>query len=46
VGAAFGYLYALVAFWPTGAGFWAFLLVSLMVLLRGLNIAQRKRLNP
>jgi acyl-phosphate glycerol 3-phosphate acyltransferase len=46
VGAAFGYLYALVAFWPTGAGFWAFLLVSLMVVIRGLNIAQRKRLHP
>lgn len=42
VGAAFGYVYALIVLWPTVTGFWALLLVSLMVLLRGLNIAQRK----
>lgn len=40
VGALVGYVYALVAFWPTGMGFWAFLLVSLMVALRGLCIAR------
>jgi glycerol-3-phosphate acyltransferase PlsY len=45
VGAAFGYLYALIALWPTGTGFWALLLVSLMVVIRGLNIAQRKLLH-
>lgn len=39
VGALVGYIYALMAFWPTGMGFWAFLLVSIVVALRGLGIA-------
>jgi len=43
VGAAFGYLYALIAFWPTGTGFWAFLLVSVAVALRGLRLTRRGR---
>lgn len=38
VGALVGYVYALIAFWPTGIGFWAFLLVSLTVALRGLRM--------
>jgi acyl-phosphate glycerol 3-phosphate acyltransferase len=38
VGAVVGYAYALWAFWPTGAGFWAFLGVSLVVALRGLTL--------
>ncbi|MCS7067919.1 MAG: glycerol-3-phosphate acyltransferase [Meiothermus sp.] len=43
VGAIVGYLYALVAFWPTGAGFWSFLLVSLVVAVRGLGLLRRSR---
>lgn len=42
VGAVVGYAYALIAFWPTGMGFWALLLVSLTVALRGLRLATNK----
>ncbi|GIW33235.1 glycerol-3-phosphate acyltransferase [Meiothermus sp.] len=41
VGALVGYIYALIAFWPTGKGFWAFLLVSLVVALRGLRMIRK-----
>lgn len=41
IGALFGYLYALSQLWP-GSGFWALLLVSLVVALRGLRISQKK----
>ncbi|MCS7194351.1 MAG: glycerol-3-phosphate acyltransferase [Meiothermus sp.] len=41
VGAMAGYLYALWALWPTGAGFWALLLVTLLVAVRGLRIARK-----
>ncbi len=40
VGAVVGYMYALLAFWPTGLGFWAFLGVSGVVALRGLGLAR------
>lgn len=43
VGALVGYIYALIAFWPTGIGFWAFLLVSVAVALRGLRMTKRGR---
>ncbi|WP_027876042.1 glycerol-3-phosphate acyltransferase [Meiothermus cerbereus] len=43
VGALVGYAYALIAFWPTGIGFWAFLLVSATVALRGLRMARSGR---
>jgi len=43
VGALVGFVYALIAFWPTGTGFWAFLLASLTVALRGLRIAKGGR---
>ncbi|MER3556161.1 MAG: hypothetical protein C4331_17955 [Meiothermus sp.] len=39
VGAVAGYLYVLLALWPNPRGFWAFLLVSLVVALRGLRMA-------
>lgn len=42
VGAVVGYTYALIAFWPTGMGFWALLLVSLTVALRGLRLASSR----
>ncbi|RDI95749.1 hypothetical protein DV704_05610 [Meiothermus sp. QL-1] len=41
VGAVAGYLYALWALLPTGSGFWALVLVSAVVALRGLRIARR-----
>lgn len=43
VGALVGYIYALIAFLPTGKGFWAFLLVSLAVALRGLRMIRKRR---
>ena len=43
VGALVGYSYALVALCSTGIGFWAFLLVSVVVALRGLRMAQKNR---
>lgn len=41
VGAVIGYLYVLLALWGYPRGFWAFLLVSLVVALRGLRLAGR-----
>ncbi len=43
VGALAGYIYALIAFWPTGTGFWAFLLVSVLVAFRGLRMTRKWR---
>ncbi|WP_337869135.1 glycerol-3-phosphate acyltransferase [Meiothermus sp.] len=43
VGAVVGYIYALIAFWPTGIGFWAFLGVSGVVALRGLRMVRKGR---
>ncbi len=43
VGALVGYIYALIALWPTGIGFWAFLLVSVVVAVRGLRMTQGGR---
>ncbi|GIW28441.1 MAG: membrane protein [Meiothermus sp.] len=43
VGALVGYIYALIAFWPTGIGFWAFLGVSGVVALRGLRMVRNGR---
>ena len=41
IGAVVGYSYALLALWPTGIGFWAFVLVSVVVALRGLRMTQK-----
>lgn len=41
VGALFGYLFALVRLWPS-SGFWALLLVSIVVGLRGVLMTQKK----
>ncbi|RIH92927.1 glycerol-3-phosphate acyltransferase [Meiothermus granaticius] len=41
VGAVVGYLYVLLALWSHPKGFWAFLLVSVVVALRGLRLAGR-----
>ena len=43
VGAVVGYLYALVALWAHPKGFWAFLLVSAVVALRGLRMTRGGR---
>ncbi|MDX2007937.1 MAG: glycerol-3-phosphate acyltransferase [Meiothermus sp.] len=42
VGAMAGYAFTLAALWPSGVGFWAFVLVSVVVALRGVGMARRR----
>lgn len=42
IGAVVGYVLVLVQLWSKGMGFWAFLLVSLVVAVRGIRITQNK----